>query len=210
MLTVYHSPTHLFYPVHFSFSALHELEWLSHLQQSPVPMQFPPPNVVIATDAMSTHWAFYFQGYGLPFWILDPGPVLHVVLILPCRSFSLSPWCFIEWLSTFLVRWLPCILDNSTAKTYLCNQGGTVSPFLSRLAYWILSLTDNTILLLSSIHSYCLNVVAHYLSWGSCFQSGIFSLRWLKQLFAFGIYQRWICWHPPVPLLASIIMPCKL
>ena len=23
-------------------------------------------------------------------------------------------------------------LDNSTAKAYLCNQGGTVSPFLSR------------------------------------------------------------------------------
>ena len=33
-------------------------------------------------------------------------------------------------------------LDNSTAKAYLCNQGGTVSPFLSRLACWILSLTD--------------------------------------------------------------------
>ena len=33
-------------------------------------------------------------------------------------------------------------LDNSTAKAYLCNQGGTVSPFLSRLACCILSLTD--------------------------------------------------------------------
>ena len=31
MLTVYHSPAHLFYSVQFSFSALHELEWLSHL-----------------------------------------------------------------------------------------------------------------------------------------------------------------------------------
>ena len=26
-------------------------------------------------------------------------------------------------------------LDNNTAKGYLCNQGGTVSPFLSRLAF---------------------------------------------------------------------------
>ena len=25
-------------------------------------------------------------------------------------------------------------LDNSMAKAYLCKQGGTVSPFLSRLA----------------------------------------------------------------------------
>ena len=33
-------------------------------------------------------------------------------------------------------------LDNNTAKAYLCKQGGTVSPFLSRLACWILSLTD--------------------------------------------------------------------
>ena len=32
MLTVYHSPAHLFSPVHFSFSALHQLDWLSHLQ----------------------------------------------------------------------------------------------------------------------------------------------------------------------------------
>ena len=34
------------------------------------------------------------------------------------------------------------LLDNSTTKAYLCNQGGTVSPFLSRLACWILSLTN--------------------------------------------------------------------
>ena len=33
-------------------------------------------------------------------------------------------------------------LDNSTAKSYLYNQVGTVSPFLSRLACWILSLMD--------------------------------------------------------------------
>ena len=66
MLIVNHSPTHLFSPVHISFSALHQLEWLSHLQQSPVPLQFPLPDVVITTDAMPIHWAFYFQGSGLP------------------------------------------------------------------------------------------------------------------------------------------------
>ena len=33
-------------------------------------------------------------------------------------------------------------LDNSIAKAFLCDQGGTVSPFVSRLACQILSLTD--------------------------------------------------------------------
>ena len=33
-------------------------------------------------------------------------------------------------------------LDNSTANAYRYNQGGTVSPFLSRLACWILNLTN--------------------------------------------------------------------
>ena len=38
-----------------------------------------------------------------------------------------------------------------------------------------------------------------------CFLSNIFSLRLLKQLFAFGAYQRWVCWHPPVPLNATLL-----
>ena len=39
---------------------------LAQLQQSLVPLQFLLPDVVIATDATPTHWAFYFQGSGLP------------------------------------------------------------------------------------------------------------------------------------------------
>ena len=58
MLTFHHSPAYLFSPFYFSFSALCQL--LSHLQQSPVPLQFPLPDVVIATDAKPSHWAFYF------------------------------------------------------------------------------------------------------------------------------------------------------
>ena len=81
IFTVYHSPTHLFSPVDFSFSALYQLEWLSHLQQSPVPLQFPLPDVVIATDAMPTLWAFYFQVSH--YQLVDPGLVLYVGLILP-------------------------------------------------------------------------------------------------------------------------------
>ena len=55
MLCVYHSPMQLFSPVHFSLSSLHQLEWLAHLQQSPVPLQFLLPDEVIATDATPTH-----------------------------------------------------------------------------------------------------------------------------------------------------------
>ena len=66
MLHVYHSSTHLFSHVHFSLSSLHQLKQLAHLQQSPIPFQFPLPGVIIATVAMPTHWAFYFQGSGLP------------------------------------------------------------------------------------------------------------------------------------------------
>ena len=62
MLHVYQSPTQLFSHVHFCPSSLCQLEWLAHLQQSLVLLQFPLPDVVIATDATPTHWAFYFQG----------------------------------------------------------------------------------------------------------------------------------------------------
>ena len=57
-------------------------------------------------------------------------------------------------------------LDNSTAKAYLCNQGGTVSPFLSRLACQILSLTDKPGITLPPAYIPThLNVEADYLCW---------------------------------------------
>ena len=57
-------------------------------------------------------------------------------------------------------------LDNSTAKVYLCNQDGTVSPFLSRLACWILSLTNkHGITLLPAYIPTHLIVEADLLSW---------------------------------------------
>ena len=55
MLHVYYSPIDLFLHVHFSLSSLRQLKQLAHLQQSPVPLQFPLPDVVIATDATPTH-----------------------------------------------------------------------------------------------------------------------------------------------------------
>ena len=39
----------------------------------------------------------------------------------------------------------------------------------------------------------------------SSFQSGIFSLRWLKQLFTFRAYQSQICWHPPYHSIPALL-----
>ena len=85
---------------------------------------------------------FYFQGSGLPLSVsgtwsgsLSRAHIalqeLQAVAVMLCRmAFCLSG------------KVVALHLDNSTAKAYLCNQGGTVSPFLSRLACRILSLTD--------------------------------------------------------------------
>ena len=166
MLSVYHSPSQLFSCVHFSISSLCQLEWLATLQQIPIPLQFPLPDVVIATNATPTDWAFYFQGSWLPLSVNGawPGSLcrahialqeLQAVAVMLCRIvFCLSG------------KVVALHLDNSTAKAYLCNQCGTVSPFLSRLACHILSLTDkHGITLLPAYIPTHLNVEADYLSW---------------------------------------------
>ena len=165
MLHIYDSPTHLFSYVLFSLSFLHQLEWLAHLQQSPVPLQFPPPDVVIATDGTPTHWAFYFQGSGLPLSVSDSwsGSLCraHIALQeLQAIAMMLHRMAF--HLSGKVVS---LHLDNGTAKAYLCNQGGIVSPFLSRLACQILSLTDkHGITLIPTYIPTHLNVEVDFLS----------------------------------------------
>ena len=118
MLSVYHSPTHLFSRVHFSPSSLRQLDQLAHLQQSPVPLQFPLPDVVIATDATPTRWAFYFQGSGLPLSVsgtwsgslsrahIALQELQAVAVMLHRMAFHLSG------------RVVALHLDNSTAKAY--------------------------------------------------------------------------------------------
>ena len=155
----------LFSHIHSSLSSLHKLEWLAQFQQSPVPLQFPLPDVDIATDATPTHWAFYFQGSGLPLSVngawsgsltrahIALQELQAVVIMLHRMAFCLSG------------KVVDLHLDNSTVKVYLCNQGGTVSPFLSRLACQILSLTNkHGITLLPAYIPTHLNVEADYLS----------------------------------------------
>ena len=211
MLSVYHSPTQLFLDVHFSLSSLHQLEQLSNLQQSPVPLHFPLPDVVIATDATPTHWAFYFHGSGLPLSVSGAwsGSLsgAHIALQeLQAVAIMLHRMAFCHSGKVVALH-----LDNSTAKAYLCNQGGTVSPFLSRLACQILSLTNkHGITLLPAYIPTHLKVEADFLSRIRCFWSGTFFLRFLRQLFAFGAFQRWTFWHLLVLLNANIISVWKL
>ena len=119
MLSVYHSPTQLFSHVHFSLSSLRQLEWLVTLQQSPVPLHFPLPDVVIATDATPTHWAFYFQGSGLPLsvsgaWSASLSRALIALQELQAVAIMLHRMAFC--LSGKVVA---LHLDNSTAKGIL-------------------------------------------------------------------------------------------
>ena len=69
MLNVYHFPADFFLSCHLSISAQHQVKSLSQLWKSPVSLQFPLCDVVIATNAMPNHCVFYFQGSGLPFSI---------------------------------------------------------------------------------------------------------------------------------------------
>ena len=122
--------------------------------------------MVIATDATPTHWAFYFQGSGLP--LLVSGSWSGSL----CRAhIALQE---LQAVATMLRRMAFCLsgkvialhFDDSTAKAYLYNQGGTVSPFLSRLTCWILSLTDkHGITLLPAYIPTHLSVKADFLSW---------------------------------------------
>ena len=166
MLTVYHSRTHLFSPVHFSFSALHQLEQLSHLQQSPVPLQFALPDVVIAIDAMPSHLAFYFQGSGLPLSVDGSWSGSMCRAHIALQEF--------QAISMMLCRMAFCLygkvvalhLNNSTPKAYLCNQGVQCLLFF-QAGLGILSLTDkHSISLIPAYIPTNLNVEADYLFQG--------------------------------------------
>ena len=114
---------------------------------------------------MPIYSAFCFQGSGLPLSVAGSWSGFmcraHIALqelqaidLMLCRmAFHLSG------------KVVALHLDNSTAKAYLCNKCGTVSPFFSRLACQILSLTDkHGIILMTAYIPTHLNVETNYLS----------------------------------------------
>ena len=91
ILCVYHSPTHLFLHVHFSLSSLHQLEWLAHLQQSPVPLQlcFLMWSLLLMSHPLIGF--FIFRDLGCLYQLVVLDQALCVGLILPYRSFRPLP-----------------------------------------------------------------------------------------------------------------------
>ena len=141
----------------FPFQLWLQLEWLFHLLQSPVPLQFLLPSMVIATDVTPNHWAFFiFQ-------------VIYVIKVVQ-YPFFFPDWPVGYWIwptSAVLLLFQYTFLPISVWKLIICYVDG-------------------------------------------CFQCDIFFLTLPKQHFSFGVYQRWICWLPNVPLNVSIIIPQKI
>ena len=84
--------------------------------------------------------------------------------------------------------------DKSTAKSYLCNQGGTSFLFVYGLACHILNLADkNGINLIPAYICTHLN----YLPWGRLVPEWHLLPHIAQVAFhLWGVNQRWICWHP--------------
>ena len=126
--------------------------------------------------------------------------VLQAFAVMLCRmAFCLSG------------RVIALHLDNSTVKGYLCNQGGTVYPFLSRLTCQTLSVSNmHSITPFPAYIPTHLNVEANYLSWGQLFLERHLFPKMAQAAFHLLGYRKWNCWYPPLPLNASIISPWKL
>ena len=107
---------------------------------------------------------FIFRDLGYFCQLVVPGQVLSVGLI-PLQELQAVVMMLCRIVFCLSGKVVALHLDNSTAKAYLCNQGGTVSAFLSRLACWILSQTNKhcTTLIPAYILTH-LNVEADYLS----------------------------------------------
>ena len=154
---------------------------------------------------------FIFRDLVYLYWLVNPCQVLCIWLILPCRSFRPLPWYYVGWPSAYLVSWLPCIWITAVLRPYLCNQGGTVSPFLSRLACQIMSLIDNHGITLIPVYIPThLNVEADYLSQDQMVPEWHL-LPWVAE----GAFHLWgltevDCWHLFVPLNTSIITSWNL
>ena len=89
--------------------------------------------MVIATDVMSTHRAF-FQGSGFPLTVSGSwlGSMCRAHIVL--QELQVVVMMLFRMAFCLSGKVVTLHFDKSTAKAYLCIQDGTVSPFLSRQA----------------------------------------------------------------------------
>ena len=105
--------------------------------------------MVIATDTMPHHWAFYFQGSGLPLSASGSWSGFMCKVHITLKELQAVDMMLHRMAFQLSGKVVALHLDNCTANAYLCHQGGTISPFLLRLDCQILSLLTSTVLLLS-------------------------------------------------------------
>ena len=124
---------------HLSIPVQCQLQKLSQLQHCQAPLWYPLLSVIITANTMPHHWAFHFQGSGLP--VVEPGLALCAKCILPSKnSRLLSSFC-ISWPLGCLVRWLPYIWRTVLLKLiYVIKVAQHL--FFSRLACHILNLAN--------------------------------------------------------------------
>ena len=111
-------------------------------------------------------WPITFRVMDCHYQLVDPGMVLCVGLILPSRSCRQLPWCCIEWLSTYLVMWLPCIWITALQKLICVIKVVQYLLFFPGwpVGYWVTDLYS--IILIPAYIPAHLNVEVSHLSWG--------------------------------------------
>ena len=140
--------------------------------------------------------AFYFQGSGVPLSVSrswsDSMCRAHIAL----KELQVVTMKLLRLAFHLPGKVVALYLNNSTAKAYLCNEAGTVSPFLFRLDCQILSLTNkHSITIISSYISTNLDAETNYLLWGQ------FTLKQHLLHIAYAGFH--LCGLPEVNLLAS-------
>ena len=97
---------------------------------------------VITSIATPNHWAFYFQGSGLPLSYSGTWSGFMHKVHVALQGHQVVALMLYKMVFCYLVRWAALHLENSTVKAYVHNQGGTASPFLCRLPCCILNLAN--------------------------------------------------------------------
>ena len=110
---------------------------------------------------------FIFRVLEFPSPGVAPGLGLCTGCILLCKISKLLHSCCVNWPFGYPVRWLTYIWTKVLLMLkYLCNQAGTASLFLFRLAECSLTLANKhgITLIPAYIHTH-INAEANYLSW---------------------------------------------
>ena len=148
ILNVYYSPIHL------SFSPVSAPEAVPVVKVSSFFVissswceycyQYNAPSLCLLFSRFWDSYLKLWQWYGTMCKMHISLQELQAVALMPCKmAFRLSS------------NVVALHLDNCTVKAYLCNQGGTSSLFLSRLAYHIFNLADKQGITLEPASLHC-------------------------------------------------------